>query len=239
MYARLLHPRLDAALAKVFALRSAEELCDSRLVVEFRAGKLVMSQQLKSFVSPQEYLRLERQAEYKSEYLNGEIFAMSGASRKHNLLTTNISASLNQQLRGRPCEVYASDMRVKVRATGLYTYPDVVVVCGEPQLEDEYLDTLLNPTVLVEVLSKSTERYDRIAKTSYYRTLDSLQEHLMVSQDEIRVEQYAKQADGTWLLMEHRSLDSNVELQSIGCTPALRDVYDKVEIDPHFRIEPR
>ena len=239
MHARLFHPRLDAALAKVFALRSAQELCDSRLVVEFRAGKLVMSQQLKSFVSPQEYLRLERQAEYKSEYLNGEIFAMSGASRKHNLLTTNISASLNQQLRGRPCEVYASDMRVKVRATGLYTYPDVVVVWGEPQLEDEYLDTLLNPTVLVEVLSTSTERYDRIAKTSYYRTLDSLQEHLLVSQDEIRVEQYAKQADGTWLLMEHRSLDSNVELQSIGCTLALRDVYDKVEIDPHFRIEPR
>src|SRR5437870_9211661 len=166
-----------------------------------------MSQQLKSFVSPQEYLRLERQAEHKSEYLNGEIFAMSGASRKHNLLTTNISTSLNQQLRGRPCEVYASDMRVKVTATGLYTYPDVVVVCGEPQLEDDYLDTLLNPTVLVEVLSKSTERYDRIAKSSYYRTLDSLKEHMLVSKDEIRVEHYVKQAYGTWLLIEHRSLD--------------------------------
>jgi len=198
-----------------------------------------MSQRIQPYISPAEYLRLERQAEYKSEYLNGEIFAMSGASRKHNLLTVNISASLNQQLRGKPCEVYASEMRVKVRATGLYTYPDVVVVCGEPQLEDEYLDTLLNPTVLVEVLSRSTERYDRIAKTSYYRTLDSLKEHLLVSQDEVRVEQYAKQADGTWLLIEHRSLDSNVELQSIGCSLALRDVYDKVQIDPHFRIEPR
>jgi len=198
-----------------------------------------MSQQLKSYVSPEEYLRLERQAEYKSEYLNGEIFAMSGASRKHNLLTLNIGGSLNRQLRGRACEAYTSEMRVKVSVTGLYTYPDVVVVCGEPQLEDKYLDTLLNPTVLVEVLSKSTERYDRIAKTSYYRTLDSLYEHLLVSQDEIRVEQYAKQADGTWLLIEHRSLDSNVELRSIGCRLALRDVYDKVEIDPHFRIEPR
>ena len=198
-----------------------------------------MSQRIQPYISPAEYLRLERQAEYKSEYLNGEIFAMSGASRKHNLLTVNISASLNQQLRGKACEVYASEMRVKVRATGLYTYPDVVVVFGEPQLEDEYLDTLLNPTVLVEVLSKSTERYDRIAKTSYYRTLDSLKEHLLVSQDEIRVEHYVKQADGTWLLIEHRSLDSDVELQSIGCSLGLRDIYDKVQIDPHFRPAPR
>ncbi|PYS61894.1 MAG: hypothetical protein DMF74_15055 [Acidobacteria bacterium] len=198
-----------------------------------------MSQQLKPHISPQEYLRLERQAEHKSEYLNGELFAMSGASRKHNLLTINIGGSLNQQLRGKPGEVYASEMRVKVRATGLYTYPDVVVVFGEPQLEDEYLDTLLNPTVLVEVLSKSTERYDRIAKTSYYRTLDSLKEHLLVSQDEIRVEHYVKQADGTWLLIEHRSLDSDVELQSIGCSLGLRDIYDKVQIDPHFRPAPR
>ena len=198
-----------------------------------------MSQQLKPHISPQEYLRLERQAEHKSEYLNGELFAMSGASRKHNLLTINIGGSLNQQLRGKPGEVYASEMRVKVRATGLYTYPDVVVVFGEPQLEDEYLDTLLNPTVLVEVLSKSTERYDRIAKTSYYRTLDSLKEHLLVAQDEIRVEHYVKQADGTWLLIEHRSLDSDVELQSIGCSLGLRDIYDKVQIDPHFRPAPR
>jgi len=190
-----------------------------------------MSQQLKSYISPQEYLRLERQAEYKSEYLNGEIFAMSGASRKHNLLTTNISTSLNQQLRGRPCEVYASDMRVKVTATGLYTYPDVVVVCGEPQLEDDYLDTLLNPTVLVEVLSKSTERYDRIAKSSYYRTLDSLAEHLLVAQDEIRLEQYVMQADGQWLLYDYRSLEDVAELKSIGCSLALRDVYEKVRFD--------
>src|SRR6266498_1001389 len=127
-----------------------------------------MSQQVKSYVSPEEYLRLERQSEYKSEYLNGEIFAMTGASRKHNLITTNISREISQQLKPRPCEVYAVDMRVKVRATGLYTYPDIAVVCGEPQFEDDYIDTLLNPTLLIEVLSQSTERYDRIAKSSYY-----------------------------------------------------------------------
>src|SRR5882672_4838470 len=116
-----------------------------------------MSQQVISYVSPEEYLRRERQAEYKSEYLNGEIFAMTGASRKHNLIAVNIATSLNAQLRGSKCEVYASDMRVKVTATGLYTYPDVIVVCGEPRFEDQYVDTLLNPTLLVEVLSQSTE----------------------------------------------------------------------------------
>jgi Uma2 family endonuclease len=190
-----------------------------------------MSQQVKSYVSPEEYLRPERQAEYKSEYLNGEIFAMSGASRKHNLVTGNIVGELNQQLRGKPGEVYASARRVKVTATGLYTYPDVVVVCGEPKFEDEYVDTLLNPTLLVEVLSQSTERYDRIAKSSYYRTLDSLAEHLLVAQDEVRLEQYVKQANGQWLLVEYTSLDGVVELQSINCSLALGDVYDKVSLN--------
>lgn len=189
-----------------------------------------MSQQVKSYVSPEEYLRLERQAEYKSEYLNGEIFAMSGASREHNLVTGNIVGELNQQLRGKPGEAYASAMRVKVTATGPYTYPDVIVVCGEPKFEDEYVDTLLNPTLLVEVLSQSTERYDRIAKSSYYRTLDSLAEHMLVAQDEVRFEQYVKQANGQWLLFEYTSLDGIAKLQSINCSLALRDVYDKVSL---------
>lgn len=190
-----------------------------------------MSQQIKSYVSPEEYLRLERQSEYKSEYVNGEVFAMTGASHKHNLVAGNIFGELRQQLKGRQCEAYVGDIRVKVTATGLYTYPDVVVVCGEPKFEDEYVDTLLNPTLLVEVLSQSTERYDRIAKSSYYRTLDSLAEHLLVAQDEVRLEQYVKQANGQWLLFECSSIDAAIELESIGCTLALRDVYDKVSLD--------
>ena len=198
-----------------------------------------MSSQIKPFVSPAEYLELERDAEYKSEYLNGEIFAMTGASRNHNLITTNIVVSLGQQLRGKTRECYGGDMRVKVAASGLYTYSDVVVVCGEPKFEDAYVDTLLNPTVLVEVLSTSTERYDRIAKSSYYRTLDSLSEHLLVAQDKHRVEQYVRQADSQWLLFDYRSLDNIVELQSIDCSLALSDVYDKVSVDPQSRIEPR
>jgi Uma2 family endonuclease len=200
-------------------------------VVDWPAGVL-MSSQIKPYISPAEYLRLERQSEYKSEYVNGEIFAMTGASRKHNLVSGNIFGELRQQLKGRPCEAFMVDMRVKVTATGLYTYPDVVVVCGEPKFEDKYVDTLLNPTVLVEVLSQSTERYDRIAKSSYYRTLDSLTEHLLVAQDEVRLEQYVKQENGTWLLFEYTSLEMVVELPSISCALDLSDVYDKVSLEP-------
>jgi Uma2 family endonuclease len=195
-----------------------------------------MSQQIKPYISPQEYLRLERQAEYKSEYLNGEIFAMTGASRQHNLITLNISSALHGQLKGRPCEVYAVDMRVKVRANGLYTYPDVAVVCGEPEFEDNELDTLLNPTLLVEVLSPSTERYDRIAKTSYYRTIDSLAEHLLVTQDEVHLEQYSRQPDSQWLLSEYLTPDAVVNLPSIGCTLKLNDVYDRITFEPKRRV---
>ena len=198
-----------------------------------------MSSQVKPFITPAEYLTLERKAEYKSEYLNGQIFAMTGASRKHNLIVTNILTSLGQQLRNSPCEAYSSDMRVKVPAPGLYTYPDVVVVCDEPKFEDEEVDTLLNPTVLIEVLSTSTKRYDRIAKTSYYRTLDSLAEHLLVAQHEIRIEQYVRQGNGEWIQFAYGSLDHIVELKSIECSLLLRDVYDKVQIDPNYRPKPR
>src|ERR1700704_5289216 len=166
-----------------------------------------MSQQIIPYISPEEYLRLERQSEYKSEYVNGEIFAMTGAGRKHNLVGGNIFGELRQQLKARQCEVYVSEMLVKVTATGLYTYPDVVVVCGEPKFEDKYIDTLLNPTLLVKVLSQSTERYDRIAKSTYYRTLDSLAEHLLVAQDEVRLERYVRQPNGQWLLFQWTALD--------------------------------
>ena len=195
-----------------------------------------MSQQLVTLVSPEEYLRRERQAEHKSEYLNGEIFAMGGASEQHNLIAGNIFGELRQQLRGRPCKAYISDMRVKVRAVGLYTYPDVVVVCDEPQFEDAEVDTLVNPAVLLEVLSTSTERYDRIAKSSYYRTIDSLAEHVLVAQNEVRLEQYVRQSNGQWALLEFTALASAARLSSIGCSLNLTDVYDKVTFDPNRRV---
>ena len=195
-----------------------------------------MSQRILTYVSPDEYLRLERQAEYKSEYLNGEIFAMSGASEAHNLATGNIFGELRQQLKDRQCRAYMSDMRVKVRSNTFYTYPDDTVVCGEPQFEDKEVDTLLNPTLLVEVLSQSTERYDRIAKTSYYRTIDSLQEHLLVAQHEFRVEQYLRQPNGQWSLTQYTSPDEVVKLTSIDCSLRLTDVYDKIVFVPNYRV---
>lgn len=189
-----------------------------------------MSRQIKPNITPEEYLALERKAEYKSEYLHGEVFAMTGASRKHNLIATNIVLSLGNQLNSKPCELYVSEMRVKVSAAGLYTYPDVAVVCGEPKFEDGFFDTLQNPTLLVEILSKSTERYDRIAKSDYYRTLDSLAEHLLVAQEEYRIEQYTRQPEGHWLLTETSSLEGVVELQSIGCSLPLMQVYNKIAL---------
>ncbi|MDX6269332.1 MAG: hypothetical protein QOD28_555 [Acidobacteriota bacterium] len=191
-----------------------------------------MSRQAKTtHVTPEEYLALERAAEYKSEYLDGEIFAMVGASRKHNLIAGNVFASLKQLLRDRPCETYISDMRVKIPAANLYTYPDVAVVCGESQFEDEAVDTLLNPTLIVEVLSKSTASYDRTAKFGYYRTLASVTEYLLVAQNDYHVEHYAKQADSRWLLADIRGLESRVELASVGCTLALSEIYDRVSLD--------
>lgn len=189
-----------------------------------------MSRQAKPFITPAEYLALERQAEYKSEYYDGEIFAMTGASRKHNLIALNIGAELRDQLKGRQCETYANDMRVNVPATGLYTYPDVVVVCGTAQFEDEHLDTLLNPVLIVEVLSKSTARYDRSGKFSDYRSISSFAEYLLVAQDECRVEHYARQPDGRWLLTEHRALADVIQLNSIQCSLPLKEIYDKVEL---------
>lgn len=176
-----------------------------------------------------EYLALERQAETKSEYHDGQMVAMMGASRWHNLIAMNVSARLHLQLEGRPCETYASDMRVKVDPTGLYTYPDVTVVCGEAEFEDAELDTLLNPTVIVEVLSPSTEAYDRGAKFRHYRRVPSLQEYLLVAQDKPYLEHYVRQPGDEWLLSTAERPEEVVELPSIGCHLALADVYSKVE----------
>lgn len=181
--------------------------------------------------TPAEYLALERAAETKSEYLDGEIFAMAGASRRHNLITGNLIARLTLQLEKRPCEVYPSDMRVKVSATGLYTYPDVTVVCGEPTFEDDAFDILLNPTLLAEVLSKSTAGYDRGAKFDHYRTIPSLREVLFVDQDSIQVVQYARQDDDTWILSETQDLEGVLSFSSIAARLSMLEIYAKVPFD--------
>jgi Uma2 family endonuclease len=190
-----------------------------------------MSRKTEIQITPEEYLALERRAEYKSEYFEGAVFAMTGASREHNLITTNLVRELSQALRTRPCEVYGGDMRVRIPGLEIYTYPDVTVACDQPVFEDESVDTLLNPQLIVEVLSKSTASYDRIQKFAYYRTINSLTEYLLVAQDAYRVEQYVKRTDGRWLVTDIISRESKVELASVPCVLELKDIYEKVSFD--------
>jgi Uma2 family endonuclease len=178
-----------------------------------------------------DYLAFERASAEKHEYLDGDIYLMNGASANHNLIVGNIYASLHTQLRQRPCVVYPSDLRVKVNQTGLYTYPDISVTCDPPQFEDTQQDTLLNPAVIVEVLSPSTENDDRGKKFQHYRTLDSLQEYLLASQDSPRLERYLRQENEQWLFSDVTQLDTPLELPSIGCTLLLSDVYEKVTFE--------
>ena len=194
-----------------------------------------MSAATKPYITPAEYLARERAAEFKSEYLNGEMFAMAGATREHVLVSGNVSRELGNQLRDRDCEVYQSDMRVKVSPTGLYTYPDVAVVCGEPQFEDAQLDTLLNPKLLVEVLSKSTGGYDRGAKFEHYRQIPSLAEYVLIAQDKHHVEVFTRQPDGRWLLWETNDPAATVRLASIGCELHMAEIYAKVPLAPQTR----
>ena len=154
---------------------------------------------------------------------------MSGATREHNVVAVNLTILLGGQLRGRPCETYAGDMRVMVSETGLYTYPDLVVVCGEPRFEDDVLDTLLNPTLIIEVLSPTTEAYDRGKKSGHYRRLASLREYLLLAQDRCHLERYVRQPNQQWLLSEAADLDDTVHLAAIGCDLKLAEVYDRVK----------
>jgi Uma2 family endonuclease len=189
-----------------------------------------MSLQPKTYITPDEYLELESKAECKSEYFNGEIFAMGGASPRHVLIVTNLVSELRSQLKNQPCTVYSTDLRVSVSPTGLYTYPDVVVVCGDPQFSDSRSDTLINPILIIEVLSKSTKDYDRGEKFEQYRMIGTFKEYVLVAQDKQHVEHYIKQADNTWVLSETNRIEDSIELSSIGCGLKLSEIYDKVNI---------
>lgn len=163
-------------------------------------------------------------------YYAGEIFAMAGASRWHNLIVANVTGELRSQLKGRPCTTYPSDMRVKISPTGPYAYPDVTVVGGEGQFEDTQQDTLLNPVLIVETLSESTEAYDRGGKFAHYRKLTSLLEYVLIAQTKPYVEHYVRQPDNRWLLSEADGLHTTLHLPSLDCHLALTAVYDKVDL---------
>jgi len=183
----------------------------------------------KMLLTEEEYLAVERRAEFRSEFHGGEMFAMAGASRRHNRIVTNLVTALDNQLRQRPCNVYSNDMRVKVPNTGLFTYPDLVVTCGEEMFADDGQDTLLNPLVIIEVLSDSTEAYDRGKKFEHYQSIDSLSTYVLVAQDARRIEQYVRQEGGrTWIYAEAHEADAVVRIEAIACDLKLEDIYAKV-----------
>jgi Uma2 family endonuclease len=188
---------------------------------------MAMSSLPSYYISPEEYLVIERKAEYKSEYVDGVMYAMAGGSERHNLITANIIISIGAQLRNRPCRVYPSDLKVRVPNSKRFFYPDVSVVCGETRFADEERDIILNPVLIVEVLSESTAAYDRGKKFLSYQQIDSLQEYLLVSQDEVIVEHYVRQNNDTWIYTKAIGLEETIVLPSIECEGALRDIYDK------------
>jgi Uma2 family endonuclease len=175
-----------------------------------------------------EYLRIERAADFHSEFYLGEMFAMAGDSPKHSRIKTNVLTQLNTQLKAKPCVSFDSDLRIRCR-TGLYTYPDASVVCGELEFDDEPQDTVLNPTVIVEVLSKATEAYDRGKKFDYYQPIPSLREYVLVSQDEPKIQRFERNEDGTWTLTPVTGMDQSLRLKSMEVELSLAEVFDRVD----------
>ena len=176
--------------------------------------------------SAEDYLQQERQATEKHEFVDGIIYAMAGASERHVLINGNLFGELRAQFKGRPCKAYANDLRVNISASGDYVYPDVVALCGEAQFSDE--DNLLNPTVIIEVLSDSTEAYDRGLKFEHYRRLESLQEYVLVAQDRCYIEHYQRQPGNVWLLREINDPVAVLELPTVEARLAVAEIYDKV-----------
>jgi Uma2 family endonuclease len=191
--------------------------------------KKVVSQKRERLFTEAEYLLIEGQAAYKSEYIHGRIYAMSGGTPEHSQIAANIIAEVKGRLKGKPCRVYTSDLRVKVRATGLLTYPDITVVCGEPQYEG---DNLLNPTVIFEVLSPSTEAEDRGHRFEHFKQIPSLQDYVLVAQDSPRIECYTRQDDTNWPGQIVGGAEAHLFLASLDCTLELAEVYDQVPFPP-------
>ena len=191
-----------------------------------------MSSPLKSGLTPEEYLAFERRSEERHEYVDGELFAMSGASERHNLIVVNFSREISLQFKGRSCKVYTNDMRVTIAGTARYCYPDVAALCNPAVFDDEQKDTLLNPNLIIEVLSASTEAYDRGEKFEYYRRIESLKEFVLVAQDKPYIERFTRQTNDQWLFTSTSGLESFVELSSVGCRLSLAEIYDKVQFGP-------
>ncbi len=191
---------------------------------------MLAQSQLKTPITPEDYLAFERKAEEKHEFVDGIIYAMSGASREHNEITGNLFGELWTRFKKTPCRVYMNDMRVKINETD-YVYPDVVGLCDDIQLEDEQFDTLVNPALIIEVLSKSTQNYDKNKKMTLYQSLPTVQDYVLVSQDEYRVEHYQRKSQNQWLFTVLTEPQQILQLNSVNAEISLQDIYDRVTLD--------
>ncbi len=188
-----------------------------------------MSALPKRYFTPEEYLELELKAEYKSQYVAGEIYAMAGAQPWHVRVADNLTVMLNNRLRGRPCESFSADMRVRVEAADIYTYPDISALCGTPRFEtNANPQSLLNPQVIFEVLSPSTEAFDRGDKFTRYRKLNSLRDYVLVASERMQVEHFVRQPNGAWTMTEYSQPEHAVPLSSLGCELPLAEIYERV-----------
>ena len=179
----------------------------------------------KEYITPEQYLELERAALEKHEYYQGEIFAMSGASFRHNVIFKNTYLKLGVKLAGKPCQPYGSDLRIHIPSNSLFTYPDISIICGKPEMTDEVMDTVKNPTVIIEILSKSTQDYDKGQKFTLYRDIESLKEYILIDSQSVRVEKYCKNSDGSWTLRDYKDIEDTFIIESIGEDMSLADFY--------------
>ena len=184
-----------------------------------------------NYISPEEYLELERAATEKHEYYQGEIFAMSGATRGHNEIFSNLFGDIAHKLKGKGCKPYGSDFRVHIPKNTLYTYLDIIIVCGKPELAYDRFDNLINPSVIIELLSKSTRNYDKGEKFTLYRDIDSLKEYILVDTEKIHVEKHLRNADNSWQLTDYKSLDNSFRIETVQIVLSLTDIYQDVSFE--------
>lgn len=178
-----------------------------------------------NYISEEEYLELERTASVKHEYHKGEIFAMSGASLKHNRIFTNIFTDIGYKLKGKSCVPYGGDLRIHVPKNSLFTYPDISIICGEPELTDNKFDTATNPSVIIELLSQSTRNYDKLEKFSLYRDITSLQEYILVDTQKMHIEKHIRNSDKSWQLTDYKSMEDNLLISTVNISISLKDIY--------------
>lgn len=184
-----------------------------------------------NYISPEEYLEAERAALEKHEYYQGEIFAMSGASLKHNKIFSNLFGDIAFKLKGKGCRPYGSDLRIHIPKNTLFTYPDISIICGEPDLTDDKFDTATNPSVIIELLSESTRNYDKGEKFTLYRDIDSLKEYILVDTEKIYVEKHIRNADNSWQLTEYKTLDSSFIITTFSLSFLLKDIYEDLSFE--------